>query len=36
MHVVSVLDPSVIQDQMDLSRFVMLKMFLTAVTTGSS
>ena len=27
-------DPAVIQDQMDFSRFVMLKIFLSAVTTG--
>lgn len=29
-----VIDPAVIQDQMEFSRFVMLKMFLSAVTTG--
>lgn len=29
-----VIEPTVIQDQMDFSRFVMLKMFLSAVTTG--
>lgn len=31
----AVIDPAVIQDQMDFSRFVMLKMFLTAVSTGN-
>ena len=31
----AVVDPAVIQDQMDFSRFVMLKMFLSAVTTGT-
>lgn len=29
-----VLDPAVIQDQMEFARFVMLKMFLSAVSTG--
>ena len=31
----AVIDPAVIQDQMEFSRFVMLKMFLSAVTTGN-
>ena len=30
-----VVDPAVILDQMEFSRFVMLKMFLSAVTTGT-